>query len=227
MKKLILPALLCMVSFAPVIAQQKVAQPPPSGSKAVLSSHRGSYSRLHLGVGYFVLSLPVEGNLASNPGFSFGGHIGTGVSNHLVGFASLDYEAAPNYTIIQSLVTYKGVLISVNIGIGFIYYFLPGDVFISAIGNLCATQYLSEEGSEITTEPGPGGILSVGKDWHVSNRLRFGVAYTLNYSSLKLKDSEVLENMFSSLESDKLNTLIHGFTFSLTFGPRHQQQIVN
>lgn len=149
--------------------------------------HHGFFFRADLGLGYYASS-PGETTF-SGAGGGLGLSIGAGVAENFALFVSLFDAAVANARVsVGSASADTDVSSSVGgLGIGFTYYFMPANVFISGTGG--AGQATADQlGRSHPSRIGPIVRLGVGKEWFVSNSWGLGVAGYLTWSHNAIQD---------------------------------------
>lgn len=174
-----------LVAGALLAASAASAQAPAGGDDEV-HRHRGLFLRLDGGVGYLRSSSTLDGLDASlsgpaiSLGFSLGGHVREDLS--VFGHASLSAAPGPSASLGTSSGATDGWLNLLSIGPGMNYYFMPSNVYVSAVvalTGLLAGAY----GRSGSSEVGVGARLAVGKEWWVGDRWGIGVAGQFSFGS--------------------------------------------
>ena len=148
--------------------------------------HRGLFLRLEAGGGYLRSSATVDGLAASisGPAGSVGISLGGNFQENWSVFGHLSWSAAPSPTVsladssgTQSLSSF------LSWGPGVNYYFMPSNVYASAMVLLTGLFATSRSGDSGSSEIGLGFKLAVGKEWWVGDRWGLGVAGQFSFGS--------------------------------------------
>jgi hypothetical protein len=162
------------------------AQPAPAGEDDRVHRHQGLFLRLDGGLGYLRSSSMLNGEdasltgLALSFGISLGGHVREDLS--VFGHASISAAPAPTASLGTSSGGTDSSLELVSIGPGVNYYFMPSNVYVSAVVALTGLFAIAKNKSG-SSEVGLGVRVAVGKEWWVGDRWGIGVAGQFSFGS--------------------------------------------
>lgn len=178
-----------LVSFsagALLAASAASAQPAPAGEDYGVHRHRGLFLRLDGGVGYLRSSSMLNGEDASLSGvaMSLGFSLGANVREDLsvFGHASISAAPGPDVSLGASSGGSDAWLNLVSVGPGVSYYFMPSNVYVSAVLSLTGL-FAAAKGGSGNSEIGLGARFALGKEWWVGDRWGIGVAGQFSFGS--------------------------------------------
>ena len=177
-------------------------------------THDGFFLRMLPGIGYAESVeedvLGEDFTLSGSTGiFLF--QIGGAVANNMILYG----EFGGN-TMTDPEVEWAGMTVSTDetslsvfgVGIGLGYYFMPGNIYVSASINMSQVT-LEVDGESSESDPGIGTWLMVGKEWWVGKRANWGLGLALafHYSVVEAEDFG---------ETHDVRNLATGLAFSAT-----------
>ncbi len=147
--------------------------------------HLGLYLHADTGIGF--LSSSAQDVTVSGPSWSFGASIGGALQENLIIAADVFGMAAlnPNVSVSgqSSYPTSNYTLTLAGIGPELVYYFMPGNVYVS--GTLAFTRLSeSSDGTDYSSsDVGLGARFSLGKEWWINRHCGLGLAGQFMFSS--------------------------------------------
>lgn len=118
--------------------------------------------------------------LAMSLGFSLGGHVREDLS--VFGHASVSSAPGPTASLGASSGGTDSWLNLVSVGPGVNYYFMPSNVYVSAVLSLTGL-FAAAKNRSGSSEVGLGARFAVGKEWWVGDRWGIGVAGQFSFGS--------------------------------------------
>jgi hypothetical protein len=175
-----------LAAGALLAASAASAQPAPAGGEDDVHRHRGLFVRLDGGLGYLRSSSMLNGEdaslsgLAMSLGFSLGGNVREDLS--VFGHAAISSAPGPSASLGGSSGGSDAWLNLVSVGPGVSYYFMPSNVYVSAVLSLTGL-FAAGKNRSGNSEVGLGARFAVGKEWWVGDRWGIGVAGQFSFGS--------------------------------------------
>jgi hypothetical protein len=176
--------------YAPVPV---VADPVSSSAGTGYQEHDGFYLRLTLGAGYGHMKNTYTGTdmAFKGPAGTLGLALGGAVSPNLIVYGELYGMGLnkPTFAVNGHESEMDGGVSAGGIGAGLAYYVQPINLYFSGTFLLESfTRKYNKTDTTLDSDSGVGGMLSVGKEWWVSDNWGLGVAAQFHMASIKEKD---------------------------------------
>jgi hypothetical protein len=163
---------------------------PSSASPEDAYHHHGFFIRPDLGLGYLTMSEATGtsagtekvSGLAGTAGVAIGGALADNLVLSLHLYDAVAVNPSVSLGSSGSLGTSSATITGFGIGPELDYYFMPANVYLAATVAV-TTLSVSVDGQSVSASAGPGGKLSLGKEWFVGNSWGLGVAGGATYAS--------------------------------------------